>query len=269
MQPRWTDGRPTAEVVAEFIKPNDRLTSFERLELYNRQYWFRLIDVMYEDYAGLAAILGRLAFNRFCEAYLTRHPSRSGLLRYLGREIVNFIDEQPTLTAPYTEMARDMARFEWAQVEAFDAESRPPLTIDDLLGKDPAQTRLTLQRYVSLLDLNYAVDHLLLAVKKQPTRSEASNATDGISHGPRRRRSAKAEKVRLVVHRLNNVVYLKRLVPEAFAILTALASGATIAEAVQCGTPDDANAAAWAGQVGQWFKDWMSFGWFCHPSPHA
>ncbi len=28
----------------DFIKPNDRLTSFERLEIYNRHYWFRVLS---------------------------------------------------------------------------------------------------------------------------------------------------------------------------------------------------------------------------------
>ena len=32
------DGRPMAQLAAQIIKPNDRLTSFERLEIYNRQY---------------------------------------------------------------------------------------------------------------------------------------------------------------------------------------------------------------------------------------
>ena len=44
---------------AEFIKPNDRLSSFERLEIYNRQYWFRLLDCLYEDYPGLLSVLGK------------------------------------------------------------------------------------------------------------------------------------------------------------------------------------------------------------------
>ena len=37
---RW---RATAEVAARFIKPNDRLNSFERLQIYNQQYWWRLL----------------------------------------------------------------------------------------------------------------------------------------------------------------------------------------------------------------------------------
>ena len=63
MLPTWEDGRPTNEVIAEFIKPNDRLTSFDRLEIYNRQYWFRLLDCLHDDYPGLRALLGQRKFH--------------------------------------------------------------------------------------------------------------------------------------------------------------------------------------------------------------
>src|SRR5215469_604765 len=62
LQPTWIDGRPMAEVAAEFIKPNDRLTAFERLEIYNRMYWFRLMDSVLEDSPGLRALLGERRF---------------------------------------------------------------------------------------------------------------------------------------------------------------------------------------------------------------
>ena len=55
MQKRWTDGSRMDDVAAEFIKPNDRLSSFERLEIYNRQYWFRVLDCLWDDYPGLRA----------------------------------------------------------------------------------------------------------------------------------------------------------------------------------------------------------------------
>ena len=44
MQARLPDGDNASAAVSDFIKPNDRLSSFERLEIYNRQYWFRLLD---------------------------------------------------------------------------------------------------------------------------------------------------------------------------------------------------------------------------------
>ena len=35
----------SAPLPTPIIKPNDRLTSFERLEIYNRQYWIRILVV--------------------------------------------------------------------------------------------------------------------------------------------------------------------------------------------------------------------------------
>jgi hypothetical protein len=54
MQARWSDGRATSAVAADFIKPNDRLTSFERLEIYNRVYWFRFSIVSTTTTPGCA-----------------------------------------------------------------------------------------------------------------------------------------------------------------------------------------------------------------------
>src|SRR3954466_10627551 len=64
MQRTWDDGRPTSAVVGEFIKPNDRLTSFERIQIYNKQYWFRILDCFLDDYPGLRAILGDKKFDK-------------------------------------------------------------------------------------------------------------------------------------------------------------------------------------------------------------
>src|SRR5215469_12348572 len=72
MQRRWIDGRATKRAVSEFIRPNDRLTSLERLEIYNRQYWFRVLDCLYDDYPGLRAILGDRKFYKLRVAYLTK-----------------------------------------------------------------------------------------------------------------------------------------------------------------------------------------------------
>ena len=88
MQRRWIDNRDMRIVAGEFIKPNDRLTSLERIEIYNKQYWFRLIDCLYDDYPGLLGVLGKRRFNAMGRAYLEAHPSRSYTLRNLGSRLV-------------------------------------------------------------------------------------------------------------------------------------------------------------------------------------
>ncbi len=273
MQKRWSDGAPMKEVASEFIKPNDRLSSFERLEIYNRQYWFRVLDCLYDDYPGLRAVVGERRFMKLATAYLTRYPSDSYTLRDLGDRLEPFLREEPHWSAPREELALDMVRFEWAQVVAFDGAAKPPVTPDDILDTPPSKLRLGLQPYLSLLELNFAVDDFLIAVKKRESdvlRGEASNAMDGAPKPAvhrKRVRSPKRERVYLAVHRHDNMLYYKRLDQEAFAILTSLGRGVTVEEAcIEAITASKRMNVDWSAQIKEWFDAWSALGWFCRKS---
>ena len=137
MRPRWIDGSSTAKAAAKFIKPGPRLGSFERLEIYNRQYWFRIFDCLADDYPGVRALIGEKRFRNLAIAYLATHPSTRFTLRDLGRHFPDFILAEPRWTTPRTVLASTMARLEWSHIEAFDNEARPPLTPSDLSGPRP------------------------------------------------------------------------------------------------------------------------------------
>ncbi len=268
MGPRTRDGRSTAAAAAEIAKPNDRLTSFERLEIYNRMYWFRVLDSLYEDCPGLRAVLGDRKFMRLAEAYLQKHPSRSFTLRNLPSRLEEFIREQPEWTRPHTALCLDLARFEWAQVEVYDGAARPRFTIDDLRGANPARLRLALQPYLQLLLLDYPVDDFLIAIRKREAllRGDASNAPTGVRTArartvPRPRRAPCA----VAVHRLEGRIYFKRLEPAACKVLLAIRAGQPLARALAAGLPARAgqSAEALAAQVQEWFRTWMQLGWFC------
>jgi hypothetical protein len=266
MKSRWVDGRPMKKVAGEFIKPNDRLTSFERLEIYNRQYWFRLKDCFYEDYPGLRAILGNRRFERLACAYLERHPSQSFTLRNLGRQLVKFLEAEPRWIAPYRNLAMDMARLEWAHVEAFDNEAKPSLKTDDLLVMDPARLRLKLQPYVTLLKLRHEVDDYLIQIKHGAgLRGEASNAREQHRKHSRTRlaQQLKPRTLYLAVHRHEDSVYYKRLESGQFHLLSALQSNATLEQAfIKLAELEPVNVDL-GGQIKQWFQNWASLGWFC------
>lgn len=261
MQRRWRDGRPMAEVAAGFIKPNDRLTAFDRLEIYNRMYWFRIIDCLYDDCPGLRAALGERKFSRLAIAYLTKHPSRSFTLRNLGARLEEFIRTAPHWTAPRTALAREIARFEWAQTVAFDEAALPVIQPAAFARAHPARLRLHLQPYLTLLALAHPVDSFVIAVKKRDTlRAEASNATTSARPAGRGRHVAlpRRERTWVAVHRLDNRLYYKRLDAPAFRILTALRDGRTLAHAVAA-----AGRGVTAAQVQEWFALWAKLGWLC------
>lgn len=56
------DGRSMRALASEIIKPNDRLTSFERLEIYNRQYWFRIFFRVRRRFSGASRSARRKPF---------------------------------------------------------------------------------------------------------------------------------------------------------------------------------------------------------------
>jgi hypothetical protein len=262
LQSRWIDGRPMDEVAASFIKPNDRLTAFDRLEIYNRMYWFRLIGCFHEDNPALRVLLGERRFEKLARAYLAKYPSRSFTLRNLCSRLEQFLGEEPRWTAPRTALARAVARFEWAQTVAFDGEARPELTADAIADAAPARLRLGLQPYLSLLTLEYPVDQYVLAIKRRSAlRGEASNAVDSAgTAAPLRKRIAAPPRTRihLAVHRHTNRLYYKRLSLAELRILAALRAGRPLGQAVAAGGPRVLPA-----QVREWFATWMKLGWLC------
>jgi len=260
-QSKWIDGQSMEKFAATFIKSNDRLTALERLQIYNRMYWFRLIDCFHDDNPGLRAALGLRRFNRLAEAYLTKYPSASYTLRNLCARLEGFVRDEPRYTAPDTLLAIDIARFEWAQTVAFDEPARTVLTAAEIGRAKPSRLRLGLQPYVTLLALNYPVDDYVIAVKRRDAlRNQASNATTASrrvvreSKVPRPRR----EKTYLAVHRLDQQLYYKRLDRPAFKVLVALRDGQPLTRAILAGGRSIKPA-----DMQEWFATWMHLGWFC------
>ncbi|HTW50236.1 MAG TPA: DNA-binding domain-containing protein [Acidobacteriaceae bacterium] len=234
MQPVGDDGRPAAAKISGYIKPNAVLTSFERLEIYNRQYWFRVIDAVSEDYPALSAIVGPKRFDALVCAYLAENPSTSFTLRNLGKNLPAWLDLHPEFTGRRHDLAVDAARVEWACVEAFDGAALPPLTASAALLVSPA-TVLALQPHLQLLRLHYPVDDAVIAVHRNlPEADIVSNASTLRKTSARPRLPAmRRSDICLAVHRYDDSVYHSRLTAEQFRLLCALRDGDTVQAAIE------------------------------------
>jgi hypothetical protein len=273
MQQKTRDGRSMKAEAAAFIKPNDRLTSFERLEIYNRQYWFRIISAFAEDFPGLAAVVGQAAFDKLTRAYLADYPSQSFTLRNLGSRLEGWLREHPEYAGKRLELALDVVRLEWAYIESFDNAAERALTLADL-GQLDGGSQLSLQPHLRLLHLLHSVDDFVIEVHRhQGTQGVASNAVTSAKHSSSRRlpASLKREDIYLGVHRYENAVYYKRLDHEEYLLLRALDDGSTLGDAldrafVSSALPEDERPA----RVQSWFANWAELGWFCrHKSAAA
>jgi len=270
MRKRTLDGKPIKKIADAIIKPNDRLTSFERLEIYNRSYWFRILSALADDFPGLHAVIGERKFEKLLVAYLSDCPSQSFTLRNLGARLEEWLPQHPEFAPRAERIALDMVRLEWADIEAFDGAELPKLTDDDLrnLGENPG---FHLQPHLRLLDLAYPVDDLLLAIRQneEPESDVASNVV--LERPPRpagkRLKLPRPKKTFLAVHRQDDTVYFKRLEPDAFALLRALQQGKRIGEAIEASVNwSNQPIERVTAQLHDWFANWSNLGWFCKQS---
>jgi hypothetical protein len=257
----------SAEVADRLVKPNDRLTAFERLQIYNQQYWWRLLSALGEDFRGLRAVLGERKFDKLAVAYLEACGSHSWTLRNLGSQLVPFLEAHPDFIKPRVELALDVARVEWARVLAFDDPEKPSLTAKQIARSSADRLRLGLQPYLNLLELHHPVDEMMRHLK----HTEIAAVSNAVSATHTRRGKVVSVRrsrtpVHLAVHRVNFAVYYKRLDPEAYQLLRALRSGATLEEACAmafAGSKELPEQSA--ARIQEWFARWMEFGWFCKP----
>jgi hypothetical protein len=272
MQRKTRDGRSMKAEAAAFIRPNDRLTSFERLEIYNRQYWFRIISAFAEDFPGLAAVVGDAAFERLTRAYLLDHPSQSFTLRNLGSQLESWLHAHPEHAGKRLDLALDVVRLEWAYIEAFDNAEERALTLADL-GELDGESQLSLQPHLRLLRLLHPVDDFVIDVhRRQASQSVASNAVTEVKHARSRRVPAlKRKEIYLSVHRFNNSVYYKQLEREEYELLRGLDEGKSLGEALDHAFASSAiPEKEQPTRVQTWFAAWAELGWFCrHKSAAA
>jgi hypothetical protein len=264
MRAHAADGRAMTAVAASFIAPNSQLTPFERLEIYNRQYWYRILGALAEDFPALRALIGPQRFDALSIAYLTEHPSRSFTLRNLGSKLPEWLIVHPKYAGRRHRLAVDLARMEWAFVEAFDAPERDPLTQRQIAALQ-GESKLALQPCLQLVALSYPADDLVLELHQREKR-QTSEA--GVAHEDDSAAAAipslRPRPTWLAVHRVDLSVYYRRIEREEFQTLVALREGSALGAALEAGftgsrIPDRQRP----DRVQQWFGSWAELGWIC------
>jgi hypothetical protein len=267
---RW-DGRAMSSVAGEFIRPNSRLTAFERLEIYNRQYWFRLQTAFGEDFPALRSVVGSELFETLMNAYLTAHPSRSFTLRNLGSKLVDWLAQNPQYAGRRLALALDVVRVEWACIAAFDNAELPPLSVEEVAAIG-ADSRLGLQPHVQLLALNYPADDLVLHMHQHQKResSEAGTRPESMPESDQadsyKPLCLKKHSTWVAVHRADLSLYYRHLTQPEFLTLAALRDGVILPQALEAGfTGSRLALRSRISLVQQWFANWAELGWICKP----
>ena len=246
------DGRAASSAVRSelesLIRSDATLDAVSRLEIYANAYFYRVLGVLAEDYEALRGLLGETDFHDLVTSYLFVEPSRHPSLRYAGQRLPDFLATHPAAAGirSRTAWAPDLARFEWARVDAFDAPDAPTLRAASLAERDPnafASLVLQLAPGAQILEFDHAVDALWRAgVRGEEPIFEAASVTTTVV---------------LVWRKQERVVHRRPDAHEAAAIrrLRGTPSFGDLCDWAATRVGEDQAPALAAGWLGQWLAD--------------
>jgi hypothetical protein len=235
------------------VTRSQSLGALERLAIYGRAYFARLLECLRESYPILAQTLGEDAFDSFAIDYLQQFPSRSYTLNHLGKDFPRFLadsrpTEEDTPSPSWPDFVIDLARLEWTYGEVFDGpgiEGQPALSIETLRAI-PAErwpeAIVTPVPCLRLLELRYPVHRYYSAVR----RKKAVEIPE-------------PDETLLAITRRDFVIRRFELSRPQFALLEAITAGLPIGEAVgRAAESAGDDVTAFAGKLRGWFRNWTA-----------
>jgi len=120
----------SASAVLALVRGDGTLSAVERLDIYANMYFFRLLDVLRDDYAKVAAAVGQSAFHDLVTDYLVACPPSHPSIAQAGARLPGFLAghplsrERPWLAA--------LAALERTHTDLFDGPDGTPLAMDQL-----------------------------------------------------------------------------------------------------------------------------------------
>jgi hypothetical protein len=219
-----------------------RLSGLARLDIYANMYFFRIRDALKDDFSAVCAVVGEANFHNLITDYLLAHPPSHFSLRYAGMHLPSFLSSH-ALSDHWPYLA-DLARLEWAILDAFDAPDAAALEPDTLGGVPPEcwpAIRFQVTPSLRLLDVDWPVHEIW----RQTQRNELPAA-------PLPRSTL------LRVWRQDFRVYHCPIPKAERTALTAITAGASFAEVceqiVAC-TGADAGTERAAALLREWLND--------------
>lgn len=135
------------------IAGDARLDATTRLEIYANAYRLRLIEALEDDFVALRAYVGPERFDEIARAYIDAHPSEHFSLRYFGRHLARLLAESESYRNE--PLLAELATFDWALTDSFDATDSAVATADDMAKITPdVWPRLTFVPHASVQRLN-------------------------------------------------------------------------------------------------------------------
>lgn len=228
--------------LAAIVRGDERLSSEERVDIYANMYFYRLLEVLREDYPATARVLGDVNFHNLITGYLLEYRPTEPSVMWAGRHLADFLRDHP-LRAEFP-FASDLAMLERATIDVFCAADEMPLVLSRMHAIAPERWALVRMRRIAasaILAVEWKVTAVLRAVQE-------SRQWERPAHEPGR----------VLVWRRNSRVLYRDLEPgeaDALAMLQRTVPFGKVCELLAGGLPEHEAAARISRTIAQWLSD--------------
>lgn len=157
-------GLSIAEEAMKHIAPSPFLLPYQRIQIYNQQYWWRLCKILQEAFPIAVRLLGHEAFNeQIAVPYLLDFPPNHWSLNVLGERLPRWVLQK--YHKPNHSLVYDSVCLDWAFSASYVANIYAPLDLAKISQENPDEllaSKLYLQPHLHLF--NFKADLLSFRV---------------------------------------------------------------------------------------------------------
>jgi hypothetical protein len=231
------------------IRGDERLSAEDRVDIYANMYFYRLLEVLNEDYPAIAAVLGQTNFHNLITGYLLEYRPTEPSVTWAGRYLADFLRDHP-LRADFP-FAADLAQLERATVDVFFAPDDRVLEASEMNAIAPGRWAAVKMKRIAataLLTAEWKVAEVLRAVEeKQPWEPPAAALN------------------RILVWRRNSMVSYREVVEKEFDALTLLGRATTFGKVCEILSRDVSEEQA-PLEISQALARWLADGILTRPA---
>lgn len=244
-------GLPMEVEASRHIIPSPTLRPEQRIQIYNQQYWWRLLRVLKESFPILTRFFGNRNFDRLIAIpYLVKYPPHHWSLGPLGDRLVQWIVEE--YEESNQQLIVDAAKLDWAFVSSFTVEQWPEMPRG--VGEELTTRTLYCQPHLHLFQFGADLIHYRQALMEHDPEYWESNPLPDLVCD---------KHYYFVVYRNPRLdISWKEIGPIEHALLLKFQQGASIeqvCEWIEMESIDVYHEAA--DHLQKWFEEWTARSW--------
>lgn len=264
MNPISPSGNPMASEASFYIVPSPTLQPAQRIQIYNQQYWWRLLNTLHEIFPLVVRLFCYYDFNQIIGfPYLCRYPPRHWSLNVIGDHLPQWIQEN--YHADDKNLVYECAKVDLAynglffapQCEPISSSINPEKNISGFLMR-----KIFLRPSIALFELNYNLFQARIEFLKQDPEYWLDNDFPELQ-------KEKLYYFTLYRNQSNNLQW-QEITEVEFRFLQLFKKGETIENACSWLERQSENYYEHAiKNMHLWFQEWTALGWLTFENPQT